>query len=204
MSVKKRIAIFVSGSGTNMENIARHVQTGKLLCDIVLVLCDNPNALALKRAQKLGLETCVVERKNFSSKSEFDSAINEKLAAKKVEAIFLAGYMRIISPEFVRNWTWRIINIHPSLLPKYPGAHSIKDAFEAKEKETGVTIHFVDEGIDSGPIILQKKVPILPNDTIETLEARVHETEYQLYPEAIKLWLDGKVIVRNNRVEVLN
>ena len=202
--VKKRIAIFVSGSGTNMENIARQVQTGKLSCDIMLVLCDNPNAFALKRAEKLGLDIFVIERKKFSSKSEFDSKINEKLKEKKIEAIFLAGYMRIISPEFVRSWAWRIINIHPSLLPKYPGVHSIKDAFEAKEKETGVTIHFVDEGVDSGPIIVQKKVPILPNDTLKTLETRVHEIEYQLYPEAIKLWLDGKVVVRNNRVEVLN
>lgn len=200
---KKRVAIFVSGAGTNMENIAVHVKEGKLPCDVALVLCDNPSAPALKKAKKLGLETFVVERKNFSSKLEFEEKIHEKLLEKKVEAVFLAGYMRILSPEFVKKWTWRMINIHPSLLPKYPGAHAIQDAFEAKEKETGVTIHFVNEGVDSGPIILQRKVPIMPNDTLETLESRVHETEYQLYPEAIKLWLDGKVIVQKSKVEFL-
>lgn len=200
---KKRVAIFVSGSGTNMENIAVHAKEGKLPCDIVLVLCDNPSALALKRAAKLGLEVFVIERKNFSSKLQFDEKINQKLLEKNVEVIFFAGYMRILSSEFVRNWAWRIINVHPSLLPKYPGANAIKDAFEAKEKETGVTIHFVDEGVDSGPVILQRKVRIMPNDTLQSLEARVHETEYQLYPEAIQLWLAGKVVIRNNKAEIL-
>ena len=202
MTSEKRVAIFVSGSGTNMENIARRAKEGKLRCDIALILCDNPNALALKRAANLGLETFVIERKNFNSKLEFDEKINQKLLEKKVEAVFLAGYMRILSPEFVKNWAWRIMNIHPSLLPKYPGANSIKDAFEAKEKETGVTIHFVNEGVDSGPIILQRKVPIMPNDTLQNLEARIHEMEYQLYPEAIQLWFDGKVVVENKTVRI--
>jgi len=199
---KKRVALFVSGLGTNMENIALRVKEGKLPCDIALVLCDNLGALALKRAKKLGLETYTLERKNFALKSDFESKINEKLKEKKVEAIFLAGYMRILSADFVRRWAWRIINVHPSLLPKYPGAHAIQEAFEAKEKETGVTIHFVDEGVDSGPVILQRKVPVMANDTLETLEARVHEMEYQLYPEAIKLWLDGKVAVENKKVRI--
>lgn len=190
---KKRVAIFVSGSGTNMENLAVLAKSGKLSCDIVLVLCDNPSALALSRAQKLGLETYVVERKNFASKAELDSHIHQKLMEKKVDAIFLAGYMRILTCDFVQKWPWRIINVHPSLLPKYPGAHSIQDAFEAKEKETGVTIHFVDEGVDSGPVIAQEKVPILPNDTLETLTQRVHETEYKLYPKALEMWLTGKI-----------
>lgn len=187
-----------------MENLAVCTKSGKLSCDIVLVLCDNSTALALSRAQKLGLETCVIERKKFGSKAEFDSEIHRKLQEKKVEAIFLAGYMRILSCDFVKQWAWRIMNVHPSLLPKYPGPHSIQDAFEAKEKETGVTIHFVDEDIDSGPIILQRKIPIMPNDTLESLTKRVHETEYKLYPEAIQLWLDGKVTVRNNKVIIEN
>lgn len=185
-----------------MEQIAMRVQEGKLPCEIALVLCDNPNAFALKRAAKLGLDTCVVERKNFASKAEFDSAIHQKLLRKKIEAIFLAGYMRILSPEFVRLWAWRIMNIHPSLLPKFPGAHAIREAFEAKEKETGVTVHFVDEGVDSGPIILQEKVAIFADDTLETLEQRVHETEYKLYPRAIQLWLSGKVTIENQKVKI--
>ena len=200
---KKRVAIFVSGSGTNMENVARRAQSGEINCEIALVVCDNPNAFALERTRRLGLENFVIERKNFKSKAEFDAKITEKLTEKKVDFILLAGFMRILGPEFVRAWRWRILNIHPSLLPKYASAQAIKDAFEAKEQETGVTIHFVDEGVDSGPIILQKRVPIKFIDTFETLEARVHETEYQLYPEAIRLFLAGKLVVDGKRVRIV-
>src|SRR3989338_6683961 len=133
-----------------MENIASEVQAGKLDCDIALVVCDNPKAYALERAKKLGLDTCVMERKNYGSKAEFEADIHRKLQTQKIDVIFLAGYMRIIGPDFVKQWAWKIINIHTSLLPKYPGVQAIKDAFEAREKETGVTIHFVDEGVDSG------------------------------------------------------
>jgi len=199
---KKRAAIFVSGSGTNMENLARKVQLGELNCEIALVLCDNPNAFALTRAAQFKLETFVIERKNFKSKAEFDSKITEKLKEKKVEAIFLAGFMRILGPEFVRAWRWKILNIHPSLLPKYPGAHAIKDAFEAKEKGTGVTVHFVDEEIDSGPVILQRRVPIKSNDTLESLEVRVHAIEYELYPEAVRLFLSGKLKLEGSVVKI--
>lgn len=200
---KKRLAIFVSGSGTNMENLARRVQSGELDCEIALIVCDNPNAFALKRASQFQLEAFVIERKNFKSKTEFDTAIDKKLAEKKIHAIALAGFMRILGPEFVRKWKGRILNVHPSLLPKYPGARSIQDAFEAKEKETGVTIHFVDEGVDSGPIILQRTVPIKPTDTLATLEERVHAAEYELYPEAIQLFLSGKLIVEEKAVKIL-
>ena len=199
----KRAAIFVSGSGTNMENIAKKAQAGELDCEIILVVCDHSKAFALTRAAHLGLEIFVVEPKAFKSRAEFDARITEELKAKQVDAIFLAGYMRLLSQEFVRAWQWQVLNIHPSLLPKYPGVHAIKDAFEAHEKETGVTIHFVDEGVDTGPIILQRKVPILPDDTLETLEARVHALEYELYPEAIQLFLSGKLIVENRRVKIV-
>lgn len=199
---KKRIAIFVSGSGTNMENIAKHVQSGKLSCEIGLVVCDQPQAFALERAKRFGIEMFVIERKNFRSKIEFESAITKELERRKIDFIVLAGYMKILGPEFVRHWQWKILNIHPSLLPKYPGGHSIKDAFSAKEKETGVTVHFVDEGVDSGPIILQRKVDIKPNDTLEALESRVHETEYQLYPEVIQLFCENKLTVQSGRVTI--
>lgn len=199
---KKRVAVFVSGSGTNMENLARKVQAGELDCEIALVVCDNPSAFALSRAAQLGLETFVIERQNFKSKVEFDAKITEKLRAKRIDAIFLAGFMRILSSEFVRTWRGRILNIHPSLLPKYPGTHAIRDAFEAKEKETGVTIHFVDEGVDTGPVILQRKVPIKPTDTLETLEARVHALEYELYTQAAQLFLLGKLKLEGSVVKI--
>lgn len=197
----KRTAIFVSGSGTNMENIAKKVKAGELSCDIVTVVCDNPEAFALKRAEKLGLQTFVIERKKFASKSEFEAEITGHLKQKRIDLIVLAGYMRILSPEFVRAWRGKILNVHPSLLPKYPGAHAIKDAFEAKEKETGVTIHFVTEDVDAGPVILQRSLSIKPDDTLESLEAKVHEIEYQIYPEAIKLVLSGKVSFKEGKVK---
>ena len=200
---KKRIAIFVSGSGTNMENIAKRVKAGELDCEISLIVCDNPNAFALERARRFGLECFVIERKNFKTKAEFDAKITEKLREKKIDLILLAGFMRILGSEFVHQWEGKIINIHPSLLPKYPGAQSIKDVFEAKESETGVTVHFVDEDIDSGPIILQRRVPIQPNDSLESLEARVHATEYELYPEAIKLYISGKLKLEGRTVKIV-
>ena len=200
--MKKRAAIFVSGSGTNMENIAKKAGAGKLSCDIATVVCDNPGALALKRAEKLGLEAFVIERKKFASKPEFEARITEHLKQKKIDVVLLAGFMRILGPEFVRNWQGRIINVHPSLLPKYPGAQAIRDAFEAQEKETGVTVHFVNEEVDRGPIILQRRVPIEAKDTLETLEARVHAAEYEIYPEAIELFCTGKLTIENAKVKI--
>lgn len=199
---KKRIAIFASGSGTNMENLAKHVKTGKLDCEIGLIVCDNPGAFALERATKMNLKTFIINRKEFQSKEQFDAAISEKLMAEKIDAVFLAGYMRILGSEFIRTWRWRILNIHPSLLPKFPGAHSIRDAHEAKVKETGVTVHFVDEGVDTGPVILQRTVPILPDDSLELLEERVHALEYEIYPEAAKLFLEGKLRLIGGIVEI--
>ena len=200
--MKKRAAVFVSGSGTNLENIVKKIKHHELSCDIVSVVCDNPKAFALIRAMKFGIESFVIERSNFQSKAEFEATITEHLQHKKVDLILLAGYMRILSPEFVKLWQGKILNVHPSLLPKFPGAHSIKDAFEAKEKETGATIHFVTEEVDGGPIILQKRVPIHPDDTLETLEGRVHEAEYEIYPEAIKLFCDAKLTIENAKVKI--
>lgn len=185
-----------------MENIARRVQAGELDCEIALIVCDKADALALKRAAKLRLETFLMDAKQFKSRSEFDARIDQELERRSIDFILLAGFMRILGSEFVRKWRWRILNVHPAILPKYPGAYAIKDAFEAKEKETGVTIHFVDEGVDTGPIILQRSVPIKADDTLEALEARVHAVEYELYPEAIRLFLAGKLSVKGNQVVI--
>ena len=203
LTERHRAAIFVSGSGTNMENIARRIRAGELAMEIALVVCDRPNAFALKRAKRLRLETFVAVPKTFSSKEEYERKIDEVLRAKHIHLILLAGYMRILGSEFVRAWPWQILNIHPSLLPQFPGTHAIRDAFEAKEKQTGVTVHFVDEGVDTGPILLQRAVPIRSTDTLERLEERVHAAEYQVYPEAIRLVLSGKVKVTDRRVEML-
>ena len=182
----KRIAIFVSGSGTNMENLIRKVTEGFLPAQIGLILSDNPEAGAIGKAQRHGYEAAVISRKDFASKKDFEEAVIRKVESAKIDFIVLAGFMRILSADFVRRFQNRIINIHPSLLPQFPGAHGIRDAFEAKVKETGVTVHFVTEEVDAGPVILQRKVSIDPKDTLESLEAKVHAVEYELYPEALK------------------
>ena len=155
-------------------------------------MSDNAEAYALKRAEKFDVESVVVDRKRFNSKESFEAEIRRHLERKKIDYILLAGFMRILSPAFVKAYRGRILNIHPALLPNFPGAHAIREAWEAKVKETGVTVHFVNEGVDTGPAILQRKVPMDPKDTVETLEKKIHSVEYELYPEAINLVLSGK------------
>ena len=188
----KQLAIFVSGNGTNMENILQHVKEKKIKAEAALVVSDNPQAYALKRAEKYDVECLVVDRKQFQTKTDFESEIRRHLERKKIDYIILAGFMRILSKDFVRAYWGRIINIHPSFLPAFAGTHAIRDAWEAKVKETGVTVHFVDEGVDSGPIILQQKVKIDSGETLESLEKKVHVMEYEIYPEGINLVLSGK------------
>ena len=190
----KRVAIFVSGTGTNMENLIRKIQGGKVPgVEPALVISDNPGAGALEKAKRLGVEVSVLDRKRFESKEAFERAVLKKLEESKIDFICLAGFMRILSPAFVERYSGRLLNIHPALLPAFPGAHAIQDAFEAKVKETGVTVHFVDSGVDTGPVILQRKVPVSPQDTLETLEAKVHAAEYEAYPEALRLVVTGQI-----------
>ncbi len=187
----KRIAIFVSGNGTNMENLIRQIHAGKVPAECRLVICDNPQASAIRKAENLGVTVRVVDRENFGSKAEFEEEIIWHLAENKIDWITLAGFMRILSPDFVKRYAGRIINIHPALLPAFPGAHAIREAFEAKVKETGVTVHFVDAGVDTGPVILQRKIPVDSKDTLQLLEAKIHAVEYELYPEALRRILNG-------------
>lgn len=188
----KRIAFLVSGSGTNMENLIKRIQSGKISADPVIVISNKPGAKALEKASALGVKTVVIDHKVCADRVIFDKALSECLEQHKVDLIVLAGFMRVLTEGFVKKYHGRLINIHPALLPKFPGAHAIKDAWDAKVKETGVTVHFVDSGVDTGPVILQRKVPVLSSDTLETLEARIHQIEYDLYPEALNLVLSGK------------
>lgn len=188
----KRIAIFVSGSGTNMENLIRKAKAGEIPAEIALVVSDNPEAGALEKAKRYGVPVALIPRKQFASKQEFEAEIIRKVDAAKVDLIVLAGFMRVLSPEFVKHYEKRIVNIHPACLPAFPGAHAIQDAFRAKVKETGVTVHWVTAEVDAGPVILQRKVPIDPQDTLESLEAKVHAVEYEIYPEALKKVLSQK------------
>lgn len=176
------VAVFASGSGTNFENI---VQTRMQYARICLLIVDKEDAYAITRAKKLDVPYVYVNPKAFPSKKEYEEKICEYLEQYQIELIALAGYMRFIGQVLLERYSNKIINIHPAYLPNFPGAHGIKDAFDAKAKETGVTVHYVDEGVDTGEIIHQEKFAIDPNWDLETLETHVHELEYKMYPQVL-------------------
>ncbi|MHA8110969.1 phosphoribosylglycinamide formyltransferase [Lactobacillaceae bacterium Melli_B4] len=178
---KLPVAIFASGNGTNFEAIA----SADLPIDIKLLVCDHHDAHVLARAAKFGVPALVFEAKKGLSKQHRESVILTHLKAAGVQTILLAGYMRIIGPTLLDAYPQRIINIHPALLPNFPGLHGIEDAYEANVPETGVTIHYVDYGVDTGQIIAQQSVRRFADDSVEDLATRIHEVEHQLYPNTI-------------------
>lgn len=194
---KTRLAVFVSGSGTNLQAI---IDAGIQSVEIVLVLSNNPDAYALERAKKHGIPAEVADHKNYSGREEYEKHVLELLQPYNVGLIALAGFMRILSPHFVRAYKNRIINIHPALLPSFPGMHAAKQALESGVKFTGCTVHFVDEGVDSGPIILQAVVPVRDDDDEESLLERIHGEEHRIYPEALKFIASGKFRIEGKRV----
>jgi len=181
------LCIFASGSGTNFEAIVKAVE--KTAHKTVLLICDKPDALVLKRAEKLSVPYKVISYKN-RTKHESEREIREYLDEFDVDVVALAGFMRLLSPSFVDIWENRLLNIHPSLLPKYPGLDAIETAYDAGESEFGITIHFVDEGMDSGDAILQKSFVKESGDSIETVEAKVHALEHAEFPKVIIEFLD--------------
>ena len=187
-----KLAVLVSGNGSNLQSIIDHIAEGKIKAQIAVVLSNKPDAYAIARAYKAGIPTSIVPHDMYENRKEFDRALIEELNRFGVEWIVLAGFMRILGTELINKYPDRVLNIHPSLLPKYPGLNAIQKAFNNAETETGVTVHFVSEGVDSGHIILQEKVKISPEDTLETLEAKVHQVEHQIYPKAIQKVLWGK------------
>ena len=190
----KKIALFASGSGTNMENIIKRVKAKKLHdVEISLVFSDKENAPALEKARKHGIDTLHLNPKVFRSKEEYERMIYQELKDSGIEYVILAGYMRIISPFLIKKFKNRMLNIHPSLLPVFKGAYGIKDAFDAGVKTSGVTVHFVTDELDGGPILLQKKVRILKSDTLASFEKRIHKAEYEIYPKAIARLVQGKI-----------
>lgn len=201
---KKKIGVLVSGRGSNLQAIMDRIADGYLPLDIKIVISDKADALALKRAEAAGILTAVVSRKDCASKEEFENKIHQALAEAGCELVVLAGFMRILSGNFVNKWPVKIVNIHPALLPSFPGLDAQGQAVNYGVKISGCTVHFVDEGTDSGPIILQKAVPVLDDDTEETLAARILEQEHKAMPEALKLWAEGKLLVEGRRVKVLN
>jgi phosphoribosylglycinamide formyltransferase-1 len=197
------IAVLCSGSGTNLQAIIDAVKDGRIGARIALVVSDRKDALALERARKAGIETVVVDRKDYKTRRDLDMRVVSELKKRDVGLVVLAGYMRLLSPEFIKEYRDRIMNIHPALLPSFKGTHGIKDALEHGARVTGATVHFVEEKLDDGPIVLQAAVEVRPDDTEETLLERVHKEEHRIYPEAIRLFVEGKLRVEGRRVRII-
>lgn len=197
-----KIGVLVSGRGSNLQAIMDRIADGYLPLEIAVVISDKPDAFALERAQKADIKTVAVERKACASKEEFEAKINAALEAEVCELVVLAGFMRILSADFVNKWQHKIINIHPALLPSFPGLHGQKQAVDYGVKFSGCTVHFVDAGTDSGPIILQKVVPVMDDDTEDTLADRILVQEHIAMPEALKLWAEGKLTIEGRKVKV--
>ncbi|MFC0361166.1 phosphoribosylglycinamide formyltransferase [Enterococcus canintestini] len=181
-----RIAVLASGNGSNFEALADFFQKEKLPAEIALVFSDKKDAFVLKRAEKFNVPTFHLAPKDFPDKKAYETALLALLQLEKIDLIVLAGYMRIIGEGLLTAFPKKIINIHPSLLPAFPGLHGIKDAYDYGVKVTGVTVHYIDAGVDTGPIIAQAPVSIDSEDDLTTLEAKIHQVEHQLYPEVLK------------------
>lgn len=195
-----KIGILISGRGSNMSALIEAVNTGEIPnSEIAVVISDKPDAAGLQKAREKGVETIVIERRN-RTRREHDAEIVAELKKRSVELICLAGYMRLLSAEFIEAFRNKIINIHPSLLPSFPGLDAQRQAFEYGVKFSGCTVHFVDEGLDSGAIIAQKAVPVLDDDTLETLSARILEQEHRLYVEAVSLIAQRNYRLKGRRV----
>ncbi|WP_313056985.1 phosphoribosylglycinamide formyltransferase [Agrobacterium cavarae] len=197
---RKRVVVFISGGGSNMVALAKACREPNFPAEVACVISDKPTAGGLAKAQGFGIPTLVFERKNYASKGEHEAAILAALGELAPDIICLAGYMRLISGEFIAPYEGRIINIHPSLLPLFPGLHTHQRAIDSGMKITGCTVHFVTEGMDEGPIIGQAAVPVTAGDTAESLAARVLSVEHKLYPLALRLLAEGKVRMDGGKV----
>ncbi len=204
MAENLRIAVLASGEGTNLGAIIKAQDEGILgNARVSLVISDNPEAKALVRARESGITTAVIEKNSSITPEEFDGLLIDELGKASVDLVVLAGFMRVLGKKMVNAFSGRIINIHPALLPCFKGVSGVSDAFDYGVKVTGVTVHFVDEGVDTGPIILQGHVDVEQADTKLSLEQKIHALEHQLYPRAIRLFVDGKLKIEGRKVLIL-
>jgi phosphoribosylglycinamide formyltransferase 1 len=206
MSVKTlshlNLGILASGRGSNFQSIIDEIEKGGLNAKIRLLIVDNPNAFAIRRAGKHGIEFLVIRPKDCKTKDDFYSMITDELRKRNVQLVVLAGFMRIVGKPLIDAFPDRIMNIHPALLPSFPGLHSQKQAVEYGVKISGCTVHFVDEGMDTGPVIMQAAVPVYHKDTEETLSERILKLEHKIYPEAIRLFSEGRLEVQGRIVKI--
>lgn len=199
----QKFAVFISGNGSNLQAIIDARKAGEIKAELALVVSSNEKAFGLKRAAEAGIPTKVFNPANYTNRQSVDRDMVIELKAHKIDFIVLAGYMRLLTPYFVEQFPNKILNVHPSLLPSFKGVDGIKDAFTYGVKTTGVTIHFVSEKMDAGPIILQDSVKINEDDTLETLEEKIHRVEHRLYPKAVALLAEGKLKIRGRKVSII-
>tara|TARA_B100001564_G_C20575396_1_gene640417 strand:+ start:110 stop:757 length:648 start_codon:yes stop_codon:yes gene_type:complete len=202
MSKRLSLAILLSGNGTNLQAIIDSIDSGELKADIKIVISNNKDAFGLERAKINNIKNLCIDHKDFADRESFDERLLEEVKQEKIDFIVLAGFMRILGSNFIRNFPNKILNIHPSLLPKYPGLNSHKKVLENKDKEHGVTVHLVDEGLDSGPIIGSMKLKVIDGEKESDLERRIHKMEHYIYPKILSEFQEGKISTTNNKIKI--
>jgi len=200
---RKRIAVFASGNGSNFQAISDYAIKNDINGDIVMVFSDKKDAFVLKRAEAAGVKTYFLNLQDFKSREEFDREISEILSKENIDLICLAGYLLLLSREFIEKYSGRIINVHPSILPSFKGIHGIKDAFDYGVKITGATIHFVEFELDAGPIIFQKSLEVKEGYSLEKLESEIHKIEHEIYPKAVELFCKDRIKVVGRKVKII-
>ena len=196
-------AVLASGRGSNLKAIIEAIKSGIIKAHLKAVFSDKKDAHALEYAREAHIPTIFINPKDFNDRESYDRALVERLHEFNIDFVVLAGYMRLLSSYFIRQYPDKILNIHPSLLPAFKGTHAIKDAFDGGVKVTGPTVHFVIEEVDGGAIILQEPVGIGPQDTLESLEEKIHQAEHRIYPQAIDLFVRGKLKIVGRKVEIV-
>jgi phosphoribosylglycinamide formyltransferase-1 len=202
--MKKRlgIGVLVSGSGSNLQSIIDHIEKGLLQADIRIVISNNPGAFALDRAKKHGIQSLVIQHQDYPDRADFDNRMIDSLQSFGVELVVMAGFMRVLTPLFMKAFPMKVINIHPAVLPSFQGLHGQQKAFEYGVKFSGCTVHFADECVDTGPIIVQAVVPVYDTDTADTLAGRILKEEHRIYPQAIQWFAEGRLEVAGRKVRV--
>jgi len=195
-------AVLASGRGGNLEAIIKAIKAGKIEAHLKVVISDKKEAYALEHARQAGVPGIYFDPKDFQDRESFDRAIIGRLLEFKIDFVVLAGYMRLLSSHFIHQYRDKILNIHPSLLPSFKGMHAIKDAFDYGTKVTGPTVHFVNEDMDGGPIILQEPVRVDPHDNVSSLEEKIHQAEHRIYPQAIDLYARGRLKIEGRNVKI--
>ena len=197
-----KLGILISGNGSNLQSIIDYIEKGSLKATIKIVISNNPDAYGLTRAKKHGIPVVILKNGDFINKEDFDLELINILKNNSVDLVILAGFMRIITSTFLKAFPQKIMNIHPALLPSFPGIHGQKQALEYGVKLSGCTVHFVDEGVDTGPIIIQSAVQVFDDDTEETLAARILKEEHRIYPLAIQFFAEGKIEIKGRKISI--